>query len=458
MNAPEGRNAPRALSDIVALAADTAARELPDDVAHAGKRCLVDWFGLALAGVREAPVRALIDSLAGDGGASRALGRPDLPLTAYHAALAMGTASHALDYDDTDYVNLIHVSSTIWPALFALARTRSIGTKAALGAFVAGYEVEDRIGHYLGRKLTRQGWHVSGVIGHFGSAIAAGLALGIGPERVAHAAAIGGTAASGLIAAFGTMAKPLQLGRAAADGVTAALLAERGFEGPLDILDADPGIGRPTIDEPIVDWSHARAHWGRPYAVLRNAFKPHASCMITHPIVDAAGALRADLAAAGVDWRDIDAIAARVTPLVPHVAGHAYPRDGLQGKFSAAYCCALGLIDGRATPDLFDASALARPAMAHCLARFALAVDPAIGEQQAEIRVRANDGREFRRSVATAKGNPADPMNDAELSAKFLAMAEPVWGARARAALEDLWNWESCGDMGAWLARVEAPI
>jgi 2-methylcitrate dehydratase PrpD len=447
--------APRALATIAALAADTAARGVPEDAYHAGKRCLVDWAGLAVAGSREAPARLLLETSAGDGGGARALGRPDVPLTAYHAALAMGTASHALDYDDTDYVNLIHVSSTIWPALFALVGARALDADKGMRAFLAGYEAEDRIGHYLGRKLTRQGWHVSGVIGHFGSAIAAALALGLSPARVGQAAAICGTAASGLIAAFGTMSKPLQLGRAAADGVTAALLAERGFEGPLDLLDGDPGIGRPTVAEPIADWSRTHEDWGRPYAVLRNAFKPHASCMITHPIVDAAAELRADLAAAGVDWAEIARIEARVNPLVPHVAGHARPRDGFQGKFSAAYCCALGLIDGRATPELFDDAALARPAIGHCLSRFEMAVDPAVGEQQADINLRLTDGRALRRFAAMAKGNPANPMSDAELSAKFLAMAEPVWGARAKAALDDLWNWEKVGDMGRWMARVD---
>lgn len=445
----------RALEDIAGLAAATAASDVPEDVYHAGKRCLIDWFGLALAGTREPPARLLVASLAGTGGASRAIGLPETPLSPYHAALVMGTASHALDYDDTDYVNLIHVSSTIWPALFALARDRHLDADTAMRAFLAGYEAEDRIGHYLGRKLTRQGWHVSGVVGHFGSAISAALALGLDPGRVAQAAAICGTAASGLIAAFGTMSKPLQLGRAAADGVTAALLAELGFEGPLGLLEGDPGIGRPTIAEPIADWSGARSAWGRPYAVLRNAFKPHASCMITHPIVDAAAGLRVDLAAAGADWRAVEAIEARVNPLVPHVAGHAHPRDGFQGKFSAAYCCTLGLIDGRATPELFDTAALARPEISHCLARFAMSVDPAIGEQQADICVRLADGRRLRRFVATAKGNPASPMTDAELSAKFLALVEPSWRDRAKPALAELWNWESAGDMGRWLARID---
>jgi 2-methylcitrate dehydratase PrpD len=445
-----------ALQDIVSLAAATAAHGISDDVYHAGKRCLIDWIGLALAGTREAPVVRLVEALGGEGGNSRALGLPEVPLSSYHAALVMGTASHALDYDDTDYVNLIHVSSTIWPAIFALSRRRKFDARTAMLAFVAGYEAEDRIGHYLGRKLTKQGWHVSGVIGHFGSAISAGMVLELPPEHLAQAAAICGTAASGLIAAFGTMSKPLQLGRAAADGVTAASLAAREFNGPLGILDSDPGIGRPTISEPIRDWSHARGEWGKPYAVLRNAFKPHASCMITHPIIDAAAALRVELTAAGLGWQDVTWMGARVNPLVQHVAGYARPIDGLQGKFSAAYCCALGLLDGRATPELFDAKNVARADVAHLLSCIDLSVDPAIGEQQAEIRVHLADGRDFTRSVTMAKGNPANPMSDAELSAKFLALAEPIWGAAAKPALDDLWNWESVGDVGRWIQRFDA--
>lgn len=455
MSGVVGRGETAALQDIVSLAAGTLKKGIREDVYHAGKRCLVDWVGLALAGTREAPVVRLMEAIDGEGGSSRALGLPEVSLTSYHAALVMGTSSHALDYDDTDFVNLIHVSSTIWPAIFALSRRRMIDANTAMLAFVAGYEAEDRIGHYLGRKLTKQGWHVSGVVGHFGSAISAGLALGLTSDRLTHAAAICGTAASGLIAAFGTMSKPLQLGRAAADGVTAALLAAQDFNGPLGILDSDPGIGRPTIAEPIRDWSYARDEWGKPYAVLRNAFKPHASCMITHPIIDAAAKLRAELAAAGAGWQDVTHIGARVNPLVPHVAGYTHPIDGLQGKFSAAFCCALGLLEGRATPELFDAENVARLDVAHFLSRIDLSIDPAVGEQQAEIRVHLADGRDFARTVTTAKGNPANPMSDAELSAKFLALAEPIWGAAAKPALDDLWNWESVGDIGRWIQRVD---
>jgi 2-methylcitrate dehydratase PrpD len=250
------------------------------------------------------------------------------------------------------------------------------------------------------------------------------------------------------------MSKPLQLGRSASDGLVAAQLAKEGFSGPGTLLDSDPGFGRPFVGEAIVDFDALDREWGRPYALLRNSFKPHASCMITHPIIDAASLLRNDLQSAGVEWDQLSAIECHVNPLAPHVAGNPRPATGLEGKFSVAYCCLLGLIDGSATPDKFSAAALGRSAIRESLPRVSVRTNADIGEQQAKVVVTTREGDVMAREVAMAKGNPANPMTDDELGDKFIALVEPVLGPSTRPALRHLWDFEKESDACAWFAGV----
>ena len=439
------------LHGIGELASATARTAPPEEVRHAVRRCLVDWLGVAIAGWDEPPAARLRLALAlpeAPGGFAGAF-RPGLP--ADHVALVLGTASHALDYDDTDHVNLIHVSSTLLPALLALSARERFDGAALLDVFNAAYEAEDRIGALLGRKLTARGWHVSGVIGHLGSALACGLALKLPPAGLAHAMAISATAASGFIGAFGTMSKPLQLARGAADGLTAAYLARAGFTGAPRLLESDPGFTMPLLGEAITDWSSVKRDWGRPYAVLRNSFKPHASCLITHPIIDAAMALAERFEATGLAPERIARVTCRVNPLAPKVAGHAHPATGLEGKFSVAWCCVAGLILGHATPDAFAAGQIGRADLQALLRRIDVATDPAIGEQQAQVELLLADGRRFTQAIDMAKGNPANPLTDGELDRKFLLLTESALGAGAREVLAQLRAIERIADVGAWL-------
>jgi 2-methylcitrate dehydratase PrpD len=448
------------LLQVAHLAQDSARAASSPEVLHASRRCLIDWLGVAMAGWDEPPARKLRAALGMAQGTHDARRGAQPAFTqalaaawpADHLAVALGTASHALDFDDTDYVNLIHISSTLFPSLAALALGGATDGGRFLAVFNAAYEAEDRIGAELGRRLTACGWHVSGVIGHLGSALACGLALDLPAEALAHAMAIAATASSGLIGAFGTMSKPLQLARSAANGLIAARLAKEAFTGPLGVLESDPGFTVPYVGERIADWSSIAREWGTPYSVLRNAFKPHASCMITHPTIDAAIALAPALRG---HFDSVERITCHVNPLAPRVAGHALPATGLEGKFSVAWCCVAGLALRRATPDAFTPEALARADLQALLRRVDVVTDAGIGEQQSVVRVRLADGCELEQRIDMAKGNPANPLTDADLDRKFLLLARPQLGERAEAVLDELHRFEQVPDVGAWLRRLQ---
>ena len=146
------------------------------------------------------------------------------------AAIVNGAASHALDFDDVNLAMPGHPSVAILPALLALAEERGSSGADVLTAFVAGYELQCRIGrtiapgHYDGL-----GFHATATVGSFGAAASCAHLLRLDADQFATALGIAGTQAAGLKSMFGTMCKPLHAGKAAYHGVMAAKLAARGF-------------------------------------------------------------------------------------------------------------------------------------------------------------------------------------------------------------------------------------
>jgi 2-methylcitrate dehydratase PrpD len=424
-----------ALVDFV-LGLETAA--LPAPVVEAATRSLTDWLGTAVRGAAEPLADAIGAVVAAMGGEPQAtiVGR-GRRTSALHAALANGAQSHALDFDDTHLPSIVHGAAPVAPVALALGEWRHAGGAAVLAAFVAGFEVETRVGRVIGRKLADRGWHVTGLLGHFGAAAAAGKLLGLDAGRLAHALGIAGTQAAGLEQSFGTMSKPLHPGKAAMNGLLAALLAREGFTGPTAVLDGAAGL--PATFLGVTDMGRAAEDLGKRFEILDNSTKFYAACHLTHATIDAARAVRARVSPAP---ETVEAIRCDVNPLVLKVANHVGPRTGLEAKFSVAYCAASALVRGEAGEAEFTEARVADPGVGRVMARVTAAADPALGVDAARITVRLTDGRVLEERVAAARGTPDNPLTRDEVEAKFARLAGVVLPAdrvtRLAAALRRL--------------------
>ncbi len=399
------------------LALEPAA--LPPPVLDAAERSLTDWLGTTLRGAAEPLADALAAVIDAAGGAPQAtvVGRR-CRTSLLLAALANGAQSHALDFDDTHLPSVVHGAAPVAPVVLALGEWRHASGADALAAFVAGFEVETRLGRLAGRRLTDRGWHATGVLGHLGAAAAAGKLLGLDRACLAHALGIAGTQAAGLTRSFGTMSKPLHPGKAAMDGLLAALLAREGFTGSTAILDGpgallDTLLGLPDLGRAIEDL-------GKRYELTDNSTKLYAACHLTHATIDAARALRAAAAPAAAA---IDEVRCRVHPLVLRVADHRAPRTGLEAKFSVAFCAALGLVRGEAGEDQFADARLGDPDVARVMARVRPEADAALDVGAARVTVRLADGRVLDERVSAARGTPANPPTRADVEDKFRRLA-----------------------------------
>jgi 2-methylcitrate dehydratase PrpD len=418
--------------------------DLPRQVVESAKRAILDWLGVAVRGSLEPladVIRGVAETLGGIPQAS-VLGRGYRTGVAY-AAFGNGAQGHALDYDDTHMGSLVHGSAAVLPAVLAVAEWLKCGGLDALTAFVAGFEVESHVGSSLGKPLTHRGWHATGILGHFGAAAAVAKLLGLPPKETANALSIAGVQCAGVTRSFGTMSKPLQAGKAAMDGVLSAFLAQRGFTGPWDILEARGGLPEVLLG---VESEMKLEGLGYDFEILRNSFKPYAACRLTHPVIDAGRLIRSRL---GTSVEDVESVECRISPLAFRVANNPEPHDGLQAKFSVQFCAALSLLRGAADETCFSETAVREPGVRRLMTKVRLEPDATVGETQAGMAVTLPDGRREEIFVAACLGDPENPMTDEQLEAKFKLLAGKVLPAdRVSRILSMVRHVESLSDVG----------
>jgi 2-methylcitrate dehydratase PrpD len=435
---------------FAAFAASLHGAPLAPEVIHHAKRAIVDWYAALLPGAVEPPPTLLERALADDldrGGARLALGRA---ATVRTAALINGTAAHTVEVDDIYREAIYHPGAPTIAAALALAQARRATGMEMIRAVVAGYEVSTRIGAALGRAHYRH-WHNTGTVGTFGAVSAAATLLGLDAGRHAHALCTGATFAAGLQQAFrmDSMSKPLHAGHAAEAGVLAALAAEQGVTGSLDVLDGDAGLGRAMGDGP--DWHAATATLGSDFHITRMTFKNHACCGHTFAPID--GALELQRRMGNPRWQDVQRVEIATYGPALAVAGTPDPRTAAEARFSIPFVVATALIHGSVRLSAFTPERLADADIRALMARIRLSVDPELdgrfpGQRAARVRITTADGREGDYLQPTRKGDPEQPLTDAELSDKFMELAAPVAGeARAGALLARLWALEECARM-----------
>ncbi len=428
------------------------ARSLPPAVREAAGLCLLDWLGTAVRGATEPLATALGAVIRAAGGEPQAtiVGR-GFRTSALMAALANGAQAHALDFDDTHLPSLLHASAPVAPVVLAVGEWRRARAPDGLAAFVAGFEVETRIGRVLGPALAERGWHVTGVLGTLGAAVAGAKMLGLDAGQIEQALGIAGTQAAGLVGAFGTMSKPLHPGKAAMNGLLAAQLAGEGFTGPAGILESPRGL--PATFLGPRELGSALEGLGQRWEILENSSKPYAACHLTHATIDATRLIRERWAPRP---EAIAAVECRVFPFTLQVAATPAPRTGLEAKFSVAFCAALGLTRGDAGEAEFSDEAVQDPVLAGLTGRVTPQADPSMAIGQAAVTVRLTDGRVLEERVKAARGTAENPQTREELEEKFRRLAAGVLPPeRVRRLLETLRGLEAVEDLGE-IARLAA--
>jgi 2-methylcitrate dehydratase PrpD len=405
---------------------------LPDAARTVASQALFDFIGVTLAGSDAPLTRLLADQVNAEGGHAQAtlIGIPGR-VTVRQAALVNGTAGHAHDYDDVHDAMTGHPTVPVAPAVLALGEYLGRSGADVIAAFCAGVDTECILGRYAGGSHYTRGWHATGTLGTFGAAAAAANLLHLDAARTAAALGIAGTQAAGLKCQFGTMCKPLHAGHAAATGVEAALLAARGFESRLDLIEAPQGFMATQSEAPSVE--RFRAALAVPDYVPDICFKYHAACYLTHSAIEASRELRST---AALTPADVDAVDVWVNEGHFGVCNIPAPATGLEAKFSLRLTVALALAgEETASIRLFTDALTQRPDLMALRDRVTIHAHPR-PRPETVVAIRTIDGRELAREM-----NVAIPLRELglqwdRLARKFASLANPVIGSEAAAAVE----------------------
>ncbi|WP_454754347.1 MmgE/PrpD family protein [Cupriavidus necator] len=418
---------------------------LPAEVLHHAKRALVDWHAALFPGIGTDAVRRLqgvLEEELGRGNATLPMGQR---ATARAAALLNGAAAHAAEIDDSFRDAMYHPGAATIAAAIAAAQDVGASGETLLKGIVVGYEVSTRIGVVLGRAHYRF-WHSTATVGTFGAAAAAAFIYGANEEHLAHALATAATFAAGLQQAFrmDSMSKPLHAGRAAEGGLLAARAAIAGITGSLDVLDGETGMGRAMSDGP--DWNGLASTLGKDFHICRLTFKNHIGCGHTFAAIDGALALKAKL---GIDTAQIRRIRVATYRPALDIACYLDPKSENEAKFSLKFIVAAALVHGSVRLSAYTPERLWDSETRRLMDCMIVEVDPEIdgwfpGKRAARVEIETLDGATADYLQPNRKGDPEDPLSDADLDGKLIELASPVIGAdAARRLAQKIWHVET---------------
>jgi 2-methylcitrate dehydratase PrpD len=420
--------------------------DIPEETRAWARQCVLDYIACGVAGASDELTGILIAELSEQGGrgSATAFGQATR-LSAASAALINGAASHALDFDDVNLAMPGHPSVAILPALLALAEERGSSGEAVLTAFIAGYELQCRVGRVLAPgHYDVLGFHATATIGSFGAAAACAHLLRLGPEQFATALGIAGTQAAGLKSMFGTMCKPLHAGKASYHGLLGAKLAMRGFTSRLDVIECSQGFA--STHSPDFRPERAAETPEQGWYIRSNLFKYHAACYMVHSSIEATRKLREQF---DVAPDRVERVRVELEESCDRICNIPAPRTGLEAKFSLRLATAMGLagIDtGRLST--YSEAVAADPELVRLRDKVSLDFRVGIPNTFAEVELLLTDGTRLRASHDSGIAATDTADQGRRLEEKFVGLVEPVLGSqRCRALLSGISHFDTLGNL-----------
>jgi 2-methylcitrate dehydratase PrpD len=414
----------------------TRISEMPGPVVQKAKQLVTDLLGVATAGSREKAARIIQGFIEEQNarGSATIIGTDQRSHPAA-SSLANGISGHVLDYDDVSEPMYGHPTVAVLPACLALGEELDVSGKDLLESYIIGLEVTVKLSYGMNPAHYEHGWHSTCTLGSMGAAAAAAKLLGLTGEQLRTALALAASQAGGLQQNFGTMIKPFHAGRASENGVLAALLAQRGWTGDQNILEAPLGFFHLFCGPGHYDAERCVNSLGKPFEIDRPGIilKKYPSCAFSHPAIDAALIITQD---PHYDVSKLERVEGRIHSLADQILIHRNPQTGLEAKFSMEACVALAFLDGRVNTKSFTDRRLANKDFKEILRRVQRVVTASDkkgprGFGPAEVRVLLKGGDIMEARVEKAKGNAENPMTEEEIREKYLDCCSDVLSQRS---------------------------
>ncbi|MBB4188696.1 2-methylcitrate dehydratase PrpD [Sinorhizobium terangae] len=410
------------LTILAAAAVDWTTCPLTAEVEHHARRSVLDWFAALIPGCANGPALMLAAAMASERGKGCAVSYVDGGTGApRHAAMLNGTASHTAEFDDIFRDGGYHPGSPTISAALAVAQDVGATQEQFLRAVIGGFEVGCRIAMALQPSHYRN-WHITATVGTISAAVSTAMLMGGTAETIAHAIAIATSFAGGHqenLQGEG-VTKPMHSGHAADAGVLAGLAAAAGITGSLNSLHAPHGYAAATSDC-TGNWDVGLEGLGDWTPITRMTFKNHGCCGHIFPTLDGLIVMQGQH---GFSRQDVKSITVRGYGPTKSICDRLHVESARDARFSLQYCSAALLMLGGVRRAAFTPEVLVNQEIRAFMPRVMVIEDPEIAalyprRRQARLRVELNDGMVLEHHQETRKGDPNDPLTDAELIAKF---------------------------------------
>ncbi|MGE4239458.1 MmgE/PrpD family protein [Ramlibacter sp.] len=464
--------APTVAETLSQAIVDLRYEDLPPEVIAKAKACVLDNLGLALGGFDSNAARAVRAVLKDMGatGTVQVLG-DDLRLPANLAALANGTQCHSNDFTDTILKTVIHCGPAVVPAALAMTQRQRLDGKSLILLTVIGYEVAGRVAAAINSKPAmmhhKKGFHATSTCGVFGTAALAARALGLSADRMADALGHAGSSSSGLIESItgptGADTFRSHPGKAAHDGILAALYAQQGMTGPHTVFEGRDAFLHAYSDGDRYTLEPLQRRMGEAFQILDVAVKFHNG---THAIASGVDAMLAITGEHSLDIDRVSEIEVRVPKMHAYIGGDDQealyrPPNYSKAQMSLPFALATAITRGELFLDQYTEAALADAATLGFARKVRVIADPQMdemlnaGKWPASVRVTMTDGTRLTGGVDFPKGSPQNPLSAEQHQRKFRRLSEKrIDNARCDAIIALVDDLESLADVETLTSKL----
>ena len=409
--------------------------QVPVEVLTRAKLNILDALGIGFASVGFDFAGRLASALEEIGGrGDYPIIGMDLRLTQRDSAHLNGTLIHGLDYDDTHSGAVVHTSASAVPTMLAAGLATGADGRRALGAFLIASEAASRIGAAANGGFHQRGFHPTGVVGAFGSAIGASYLYGLKGDQLLDAQGIVLSQASASLEFLedGAWTKRNHPAWASSCGQTAAMMAKHGYFGPRKPYEGRYGLFNLYMQDPMMaDPSVITNGLGREWAMMGIAFKPYPACHFNHAFADATLALKKKH---NLTPADIKSMTARIHKDQSNVvcepeANKMKPQNAYDAQFSVHYIMSSSMTRGQFTLDELEDEALQDPTILDLCSKSGYEIDPDSAYPtyySGEVVIETNDGRRLAHREAINRGSADNPLSSSDIEDKFFANAVRV--------------------------------
>lgn len=394
---------------------------IPPIVYARARQCFLDYIASTVAGavLYTEKEKQYLQSICSELGNCHILGQ-HAQTTMQTAALINGMNAHVIELDDGHRQGAVHVGATIFSALLPVAEKEHLSAQDFLFGSIIGYEVTIRLACAIqpGNKL--RGYHATGTCGTVGATMAIAAALHFDFDQMKSAFSAAVTSAAGVLEMQEDNAdlKPLNVGRAAMDAISAAYLGKARFKAPNDALGGKRGFLKVMTDD--VKESFLKNFEKDSFCIMSIYNKPYASCRHTHPAIEAAMKIRLQ---PGFLLNELESVCVHTYKLA--VAGHDHKQvDGVSSaKMSMPYSVAVALFTGNAGLDEFSEGNVANKQILDIAKKIDIIADDAFTalcpqRRAALLEAKTKTGL-FSARIDYPKGEPENPLTPEEFNQKF---------------------------------------